>query len=187
LARQVAHLPHDARESFILRVDAVYAAALAAKPEAQRSAADSNVVGLHRREPVRVVLLGIFFVADTDHRRFEQRNDGRENLLARQPGSREIADDRSPNSRQRLGEGQHPVELRLIANLAPARMVPVLLASARVAAGRLEMPVLIGRNPDVGIGRRDSELANSSHIAIVGQRFAVEPEVREAAAPLHRS
>jgi hypothetical protein len=83
LAWKVAHLAHDAREFLVAHADRVLAPAFAAKAEAQRVAADADMVILQRREPVRLVLLGVLFVTDADHRRFEQGDDGRENLFAR--------------------------------------------------------------------------------------------------------
>ena len=69
----------------------------------------------------------------------------------------QIALRRRPGSRQRLGERDHAVELVLVAHLAPALVIAVLLAAARVAAGRLEVRVADRGDPYVGVGGRDRQ------------------------------
>ena len=58
---------------------------------------------------------------------------------------------------QRLAEVEHAFVLRAVAHLAPARMVAVLLAAPVVAAGRLDVAVGVGADPDIGPGRRDRQ------------------------------
>jgi len=116
----------------------------AAKPKAQRIAADADVIFLQRRQPRKRRFAWRTLVAHPDHRCFEQRDHGRKNLLAQQTRPDEIAAHRRPDRGQRLGEGDHAVEFRLVTHLAPAPVVAVWLEFAGVAAGCLQMPARIG-------------------------------------------
>src|SRR5205807_9351804 len=64
------------------------------------------------------------------------------------------------DERQHLTERVHAMVLRRVADLAPAIMVPVLLATTGVAAGRLKVPVRKRTDPDVAPGRRDGQPAD---------------------------
>ena len=65
------------------------------------------------------------------------------------------------------------VVLGLVAHLAPARVVAVLLAPARVAAGGLDVAVGVRADPDVGPGRRDRQLADPLQGRGIAHRLAV--------------
>ena len=65
------------------------------------------------------------------------------------------------------GERDQPVVLRLVAHLAPPRVVAVLLAAARVAPGRLDVAVRRRADPDVGPRRRDRERVDSRSLGPV--------------------
>ena len=157
------------------------------KRKTQRVAADADVVLLHRREAVRIVLLGILFVSDADHRCFEQRNDRREDFFARQARACEIAADRSPDAGQGFRERDHAVEFRLVADLAPARVVAILLAAASVPTGCLEMPARIGRDPNIGIGRGNRQFADPGDVVAAASVLPSYADVAETAAPFHPS
>src|SRR5262249_6693608 len=129
-----------------------------------------------------VILLRIFLVADADECRFEEAHDGRQDLLARQAGQGQVLLDPPAEARQGPGEGDHAVVLRLVADLAPARVVAVLLAAAVVAPGRLEVAVGDGADPHVGPGRRDDQGADALQRFGVADRFTVGADVAEAPA-----
>src|SRR4029078_318562 len=120
-------------EALVGEVDVVLDAALAAKREAYAAAADVNVSVPERRQPERAVGARVLVVADANERLLEQLDDEREDLVARQARAPEILGRPPPDRRQRLREADHAVVLRVVANRAPARMIAVLLASARVA------------------------------------------------------
>src|SRR5919108_6642571 len=69
--------------------------------------------------------------------------------------------DRAPDARQRPGERAHAAELGFVAHFAPARVVAVLLASARVAPGRLQMAILAWADPYLLPRGRDGECLDS--------------------------
>ena len=72
-----------------------------------------------------------------------------------QPGPAQILGNAPAQTRQRPAEDQHVPVFRLAAHLAPpARVITVLLASARVAAGGLDVAARIGRDPDLDPGGR---------------------------------
>ena len=74
------------------------------------------------------------------------------------------------DARQRLRERDQPAVLRLVAHLAPARVIAVLLAPARVAAGGLEMPARIGQiQTSVHAGGIDQRL-DALQLGAVGDR-----------------
>src|SRR4029450_12423383 len=84
-------------------------------------------------------------------------HDRRQHLAAVEAGPAEVALHRAPDARQGLGEGDHAIELRAVADLAPARVVAILLAPAGIAADGLDVAPGIGADPDVGPGRRDGQ------------------------------
>ena len=106
-------------------------------------------------------------VADADQGVFQQVDDGRQDLFARQAALAHIGRDALADGGQRLAEVEHAFVLRAVAHLAPARMVAVLLAAPVVAAGRLDVAFGVGADPDIGIGRRDRQRFDA------GQRFLV--------------
>jgi hypothetical protein len=82
----------------------------------------------HRRQPERAVLLGVLAVAHADERPLQEADDEREHLLARQPGTGEIALDARADARQRFAEEEDAAVLGLVPLRAETRVVAVLLA-----------------------------------------------------------
>ena len=141
LTRQVSAGFDDARDPAVAHRHLLHLPAFAAEMKPNFRRRDVDVLVLERRQAVRIVVARVFLVADPERRFFEQRNDRRQNLFARQPGQPHIDGDRGANRRQSFGEVNHAIELRFVADRAPALVVAVLLAAARVAAGGLEMAV----------------------------------------------
>src|SRR4029078_4008317 len=79
--------------------------------------------------------------------------DGAPPPFPRRAGPRQVFLDPASDLRERLAEGDHPAVLRLVADLAPAGVVPVLLASLAVPAARLQVGVRQGTDHDDGPGR----------------------------------
>jgi hypothetical protein len=90
-----------------------------------------------------------------------------------------------PQPRQLAGEIKHVVELRAVTQLAPARVVQVLLAPGVVVARRLRLPHRVGADPHVLPRGRDRELLEAQQLVGVGGRLAVGVEVGEAAPAAH--
>ena len=113
--------------------------------------------------PKRPFCLRVLLVADADQRRLEQPHDRGQHLLARQAAAAR------GRARPRRGCAAAPGRTRSCGSylassrdLAPARVVAVLLAAPRVAAGRLDVAVGERADPDVRPGRRDGERADAA-------------------------
>jgi hypothetical protein len=160
----------------------VLAATLSPEPEADARAADPCVPIAQRGQPERAVQPGVLVVADPDQGQLEQPHDGRQDLLARQAGLRQVRVAALADLAERSGKGDHPVELRLVALLVPARVVAMLLAPAGVAPGRLDVADRAGADPHVRPRRRDGERADAGQRGGIGHPAALGVEVGEATA-----
>jgi hypothetical protein len=104
---------------------------------------------------------------------FQQVDDGRQHFFARQAGQFQCAVDFGADGGEGLAEVDHPLVLHLVAHGAPFRMVAVLLASARVASGGLQVAVGLRADPDVGPGRRNDERLDPFQGGLVLDHFAL--------------
>jgi hypothetical protein len=151
--------------------------ALAAELEAQRRSVDLRVLVAHRRQTERMIVAGVLLVADPDQRLLEQLHDRREHLLPRQPRLLQIGARAAANAWKHPRERHEAFVLGFVARFAPARMVAVLFASARVAARRLNVAVGVGTDPHVRPRRRDDDRSDSLELGAVGNRAAVGSDV----------
>ncbi len=160
LSRQIAACVDDRRQPPVLEVDLVLDAVLAAEVEADRRAANLDVLVVHRRQPERMVVAGVLLVADANQRRLQQLDRGREHLLARQAALAQMTGDGATNLGQRFRERDDAFVFVLVLSLAPPRVVAILLAAAGVAAGGLQVSVRRRADPDVFPRRRNRQCAN---------------------------
>src|SRR5437016_13329407 len=107
---------------------------MAPEMEAEGSGANAYVAVGNRREPERAIRARVRFVAHANERHLEQPHDGGQHLVARQPRPREVRAQAGAGAGQGAREGQYARVFRLVAHLAPARMVAVLLTTPGVAA-----------------------------------------------------
>src|SRR5262245_17234534 len=128
------------------------------------------------------VVARISRVADADHRVVKQPDDGGDDALAGETAAPKIDIDCTAKARQRCGERGEARELHFIAASGPARMVAILLAATLVAAGRLEVTLRMGRDPDIAPGRRDDQASDAGKSYGVFDPLAVRPHVEEAGA-----
>ncbi len=183
LPRQRLALAHDAGDAPVVDRGLVQHAALAAELQTQLVPPERDVARTQRRQTERSVLAGVLVVADADERGVEQPHDRRQHCGAFEvPTERrvEVAPDAAANPRQRLAEGVHPVELRRVARATPVGVIPVLLATARVAPGRLQVPLRMRTDPDFPVSRRNGEPPNAVEVRRVGELAAVGLQVDEA-------
>src|SRR3954452_10216319 len=159
-------------------------AALAPELEAQGGAVDVHVLVAQGGEPKGVVLFGVLLVADPDEGRLQQLDDRGEHLLPPQAALRHVLLEPLADPGQGLAEGDTPPDLGLAAHLPPFGVVPVLLAPAGVAPGRLQVAVRAGADPDVRPGRRYGQLANALQGLLVPDRAPLGVDVGEALAAL---
>src|SRR5205814_8541336 len=76
-------------------------------------------------------------------------------------------------------EVDHPAVLGLLAHLTEARVVAVLLAAARVEAGRKEVAIGGRADPDLGPGRRNDQRFDPAERLFIAHGFAVGIDVGE--------
>ena len=177
LAGQLQALLHGARQPRIADLDVVLHPALAAEVEGDGVAMHLGVPVAQRGKAIGLVALGILGVADPDQGRVEQADDRGHDLFPTEAAAGEILFHPLPQLGQGLPEGQHPLVLVGITDLAPARVVAILLATAGVASGSLQMAVGVRTDPDVGIGRRDGQLVDPLDFRLVADALASGGEV----------
>src|SRR5690349_6667103 len=135
-----------------------------------------------RGESEGPIVTRVFIVADTNEGSLEQPYDGRQYLVSRQLGQRDIALDAFSNTGQDLAEGDHAPELRLVTDGPVSGVIPILLSAARVPRRDLKVPRGIWTDPYLIPTRWDDELSDSLELRFVADYGAVDPYVREAAA-----
>src|SRR5207237_455078 len=84
-------------------------------------------------------------------------------------------------------EGEHALVLRVVAHLAPARVIAILLAGARVAADGLDVAMRRRADPDVAPRRRDRQRADAREGGPIAHPTALGIDVHEAAADVAAS
>ena len=75
-------------------------------------------------------------------KRIRPLDDGGEDFFPTEAFAGEVAPELPPDAGQRAGKIRHPLILGLVADFAPARVIEVLLATAFIPPGRLQMPVV---------------------------------------------
>src|SRR5690242_5648389 len=99
------------------------------------AAVDLDVPVAQRGQTIALVRLGIFGVANAKEGCLHQAHDRGEHPLPRQTVPPQIGLDALPDRRKNTAKNQHLAVFRLVADLAPTRMIAVLLAAALVASG----------------------------------------------------
>src|SRR5258705_12823291 len=89
------------------------------------------------------------------------------------------------NRRQHRGKRLEAIELVAVAAGAPAGVIAVLLATARVATGRLQMTFRVRSDPDVLPGGRDRPRANALQVGRIAGGPAVRAGVAEPGSGRH--
>src|SRR5690606_35975433 len=134
-----------------------------------------------RRQAIGAILAGILIVADANQRCLQQTQHGREHLFARQAPKREVRIDTLAYSRQRPAEIQYSMILRLVAYLAPSRVIAILLASSPISPGRLDMAGRKRADPYVCPSRGDGQRFDAADVAAIGDRLPPRIAVAEPA------
>src|SRR5437879_10753575 len=185
LARQVLATFDHPRDSPVSHPDGDLDAALALEKKADSGAPDVDVSVAQRGQPERVVLPGVFLVADPEVRRLEQADDGRHDLILRQPVTSQITRDAPPEAGQDLSEAGHAVEFVGVTGLAPARVIAMLLATPGVPPACLQMAARAGRDPDVIPRGRNRKRPNPVQGGEVPDALAVGSDVLKLLALAH--
>src|SRR5262245_9704911 len=109
----------------------------------------------------------VLLVPNANQRLLEQLHDCRDDFLARQPRSFEIGGGAPADPRQSGGKREQPAVFNLVADLAPARLVAILLPAARISPRGPRTPGGIRADPDVGPRRRDRQAPDAlEHLAV---------------------
>ncbi len=161
LPRQMLTGRDDFRKNRIIEVDVMIDARFSAELKMNMLAMNFNVRVADRGEAERIIVAGVFLIADADERFFEELHERGKNFFARQSFELEVAFGRPANFGKRFPKGNHAVEFRFIARLPPQRVITVLLAFAGIDAGSLDVSVIGGANPDAGPCGRDDEGADT--------------------------
>ncbi len=103
----------------------------------------------------------------------EQGHQRGQHLVARQAGLAHVGRHALAEVGQQLAELHHSLVFGLFARFRPFGVVAVLLAPLGIAAGRLDVPVLLGADPDVGVGGRDADLLDPLLVPIILDRPAL--------------
>ena len=157
LAGEVAAAAHEPSEARVLEGQLVPASALAGEAERHRAALDHRMAVAKRREAVRAVLTRVGLVADPHHGAVEQRDRERRHDLGVEPAGLQVRLHPASEVWQRLAERDQVGELLVLPERPERRVVPVLLARPCIPPGRLEVPGVVGTDPDVRPRRRHGE------------------------------
>src|SRR5438270_2589708 len=161
IAGQVAAVLDDARQPAVIDVRFVPDAVFAAEVQMDAAAVDLDMPIAQSSQTVALVSLDVFGVANAKQGCLHQAHDRGEHPLSRQTAPPEIGFDALPDGRQNPAKRQHLAVFRLVANLAPTRVIAVLLAAALVPSGRLDMAVWIGTDPYRSPGGRNRQRTNA--------------------------
>jgi hypothetical protein len=118
--RQLGALVDDARQTPIADPHEPCLSRLAAKPEPKLCTVYLHVTIPQRGQPIGAVVPGVLFVSNPDARDLEKPHQRRDDLLPREAPPPHVPFAGPPDTRERLCEAEHPVELRRAADLEPA-------------------------------------------------------------------
>ena len=148
---------------------------LAAEGEAHACSGAFDVLVEERGEAVGLIVPGVLVIADAHQRAVEDTDRGRQHQCSAERPLAQVPRHALAQFRQRGGEIEDMQEFRQLPPFPPAGVVDVLLAAAGVATGRLDVPVRIRADPDVGPGgRNDQALDPRSRLFSDGPALAVE-------------
>src|SRR5690606_33844833 len=182
LARKVLTSFDDACEPCVGERHRMSHTALAAELQLELVAAYPRVPVVQGRQSVRSVGSRVVAVADAGQRTLQQLHDRGDDVCPGQCRRPQVDFDATPELRKRASERHQTVVLGLVPDLAPARVIPILLASARVASGGLQVCVWRGGDPYVRPRRGDGQPANPRERRLVGDGASMRPDVAETVA-----
>jgi hypothetical protein len=113
-----------------------------------------------------------------------QMHDARQDLFARKPVQRHVLAHLGPDRRQRLGKRHDMLILGALAHLSKTRVIAILLASAPIAADRLDVSIRKWADPYIRPGRRNGEGAYPLEGLAIGEPDAVRAQISKAMAGL---
>src|SRR5262245_58443351 len=177
-----ASLDHSGQPA-IVDVDRMMDPAFPAELKAHDAATYTDVPVAKRRQSKRSVLPDVLLVPDADEALLEKLHDGRQHLVAREAGEREVRPRATPNARKRFGERLHAIEFRLVAAHAPLSVIAILLAPLRITTGGLKMSAWMRADPDLAPCGRNSQRADAPELRRASDSLPVRADVLETAWP----
>ena len=156
--------------------------ALATIVKLQRCPRNLHVSVSQRRQAKRAVGAGIFEIANANEGGLKEPYYGGQHLCAGQARERHVLLQASTELWEDFAKGNHPVILGRIAHGAPARMIPVLLASPGVASSGLQVSIWARTDPHVRPCRRDSQGLHTAQYCGVAYGPPIKAMVTKAAA-----
>src|SRR5260370_8587106 len=172
LAGQVLELGNNIRDAPVGHIDLMLASALAAKTKTQFRAFDPDMSIFHGCEPKRFVFARVLLIADADESALKQLHDRGQDFVSRQSGQLQILRDSSADLWEGFAETDYTIVFVFVANFAPAIVVNVLLATARVATRRLNVTVRQRRNPNLSPRRRNGEAFQPPKPLLIANQFS---------------
>src|SRR6476661_4695063 len=166
-------------EAAVIEIDVVFDTALAAEQEADTTSLDVDMSVAHRRQAKRVVVPRVLVVSNTNQRLFEELHDEGENLVARQARISQISGRALANGRQFSSKAYQAIVFRLVADLAPLLVIPILFAPTRIPARRLKVSAGIGADPDILPRWRNHERFDAAKLRSVANSPAARSQVPE--------
>ena len=137
------------------------ATTLAGELDAHGRSMHRHMTGAQCRQPVGAVRRDVALVADPDVCALEQGHHERHDPLIGQTVAGQIVVQRAAQRAERLAERDELVELRAFPFRTELGVVPVLLPTACVASGGLQVTIGIAADPDVGPCRRHRDGADA--------------------------
>jgi hypothetical protein len=138
-----------------------------------------------RRQAKRFVGPRILRIPNANECLAEEFDDSGQHLVFAEGQLAQIGGDLTPQLGECASEGNHPVVLRLVSDLAPARMIAVLFATPCIAPRRLQVRVGIRRDPYGFPCRRNRQLPDTLQGLEVGNRAATGANVAEPVPRAH--
>jgi len=142
---------------------------------------------LQRGQAIAFVGARVLVVAHPDERSLQQVDNRRQHLLPAQSAQSQMLLHFSSDGRQAFREGQGAMILRALPDLAEPGVVPILLAASGIAPRRLDVPIGLRADPDLGPGGRHRQSFDPLQCGGVLDAFArialvSEPLARPSAA-----
>ena len=184
LAGEVLALLDDALQAGVGDGRFVDDAVLALEAHPHLAAPAADMAAAQRGRAEAGVVAGIFLIADADMLLVEQANDRGEHGVAVQFAALEIGFDAAAQLGQRGAEFARAFIFGSVLPGAVIGVIAILLAPARILAGRLDMAVWIGAEPGVGVSRGQSDGVQAVDFVAVGDALAVGVEIAPGAADL---
>jgi hypothetical protein len=186
LAGEFVAMPHDARKALVVNDHLVLESTFPSEAEAQSPVAhETNVPVAQRGQAEAAVCPRILVVAHADAGGIEQAHDRGQDAFAGHTCAGEVVTQAPAQARQCGAERRHALELRAVAHQSPLRVIPVLFAATRIAAGRLQVSARIDADPHCLIRRRNREAADALECGVIADGSPAVTDISKSGVVAH--